>query len=78
MYSDCTPDYLKMTALNIPAALGVRHLLCNKCDSQHNNEFIVTSGMFSCFVSCQDCNSIAGMVFCWKAAVVQWTASLAL
>ena len=24
MYSDCTPDYLKMTALNIPAALVVR------------------------------------------------------
>ena len=23
MYSDCTPDYLKMTALNIPAALVV-------------------------------------------------------
>ena len=26
MYSDCTPDYYKMTALNIPAALVVRYL----------------------------------------------------
>ena len=25
MYSDCTPDYIKMTALNIPAAVVVRN-----------------------------------------------------
>lgn len=27
MYSDCAPDYLKMTALNIPAAVVV----CSAC-----------------------------------------------
>ena len=27
MYSDCTPDYIKMTALNIPAAVVVSYAM---------------------------------------------------
>ena len=41
MYSDCAPDYIKMTALNIPAALVVSsptmYRLSSHSNAAHHN-----------------------------------------